>query len=234
MKLPLNLLLIIISLNLFQVFKIQHFSWLDSSQFNNKINAEFTKVSDKTIYKFTHETIAEITSSEDNRTYKMSYLLNPDESYVGMMADMSEYSDEELDGESVIVMDNGKTHIFVETNGMKIRMSPDMMGGQQMQNPTDQMADYDYTHLKKTGNTKTVLGAKCYEYTMSDKDVKMNLWVAPEINLPNWFIQNQKVLKGHILEYTIISKDGNMTSKTIAINDNILKEINPKDYKKMF
>ena len=69
---------------------------------------------------------------------------------------------------------------------------------------------------------------------MSDSDVKMTLWVAPEINLPNWFIQNDDVLTGHIMEYTIESKEGNMKSETIAINDNIQKTINPKDYKKMF
>jgi len=62
----------------------------------------------------------------------------------------------------------------------------------------------------------------------------MNFWVAPSINLPNWFIQNKEVLNGHIVEYTIVSKDGTMKSETIAINDHISKTINPQDYKKMF
>jgi hypothetical protein len=34
-------------------------------------------------------------------------------------------------------------------------MSQNMMGGQQ-QNPTEQMANYDYSGLNKTGNTKTI------------------------------------------------------------------------------
>ena len=96
------------------------------------------------------------------------------------------------------------------------------------------MAKYDYSNIKKTGKTKTVLGANCEEYVMTDNSVKMELWVAPDIDLPNWFVQNQDILKGHIMEYTISSKDGNMKSETMAINDNISKTINPKDYRKMF
>lgn len=186
------------------------------------------------VYQFTFETKVRVTTSEQNRSFDMSYLLNPNEKYMGIMVDMSAYSDEDMADESVIIMDKGNSHFFVETAGMKMQMSQNMMGGNQMSNPTDQMANYDYTKLKKTGNSKTVLGAKCYEYIMSDNDVKMNLWVAPDVNLPNWFIQNDEVLKGHIMEYTIESKDGNMKSETIAINDNINKTINPKDYKKMF
>jgi len=187
------------------------------------------------VYQFTHETKVKVTVIDaTNETYKMSYLLHPNENYMGIMVDMSTYSDADMQGESVIVMDDGNTHIFVEAAGMKMQMSQNMMGGQQKQNPTDQMANYDYSKIKKTGKTKTILGATCYEYVMSDSDVKMTLWVAPEINLPNWFVQNDAVLKGHILEYTITSKEGNMKSETIAINDNIQKTINPKEYKKMF
>ncbi|WP_179009112.1 DUF4412 domain-containing protein [Winogradskyella forsetii] len=185
-------------------------------------------------YLFTYETKVKVTTSEQDRSYKMSYLLNPNENYMGIMVDMNEYSDEEMAGESIIVIDEGNSHIFVDAQGMKMQMSQNMMGGQQMQNPTDQMMNYDYTKLNKTGKTKTILGAICYEYTMSDNSVKMNFWVAPDVNLPNWFIQNNDLLKGHIMEYTIESKDGIMTSETIAINDNISKMINPKDYKKMF
>lgn len=187
------------------------------------------------VYQFTFETKVKVTNlDQTDETYKMSYLLHPNEKYMGLMVDMSDYAEQEMQGESVIVMDDGNTHIFVDTAGMKMQMSQDMMGGQQMQNPADQMEHYDYSKIKKTGKTKTILGATCYEYVMSDSDVKMTLWVAPEINLPNWFVQNDAVLKGHILEYTIASKDGNMKSETIAINDNIQKTINPKDYKKMF
>ena len=147
---------------------------------------------------------------------------------------MSEYSENEMDGESIIVMDKGNAHIFVETAGMKMRMSNGMMGQQKMSNPTDQMTQYDYTKLQKTGNTKTILGATCYEYTMADNTTKINFWVAPSIKLSNWFIQDNSMLDGYIMEYMVQSNEGTMTSKTIAIKDNINKTINPKEYKKMF
>ncbi|MFK7749979.1 MAG: hypothetical protein AB8B65_16415 [Kordia sp.] len=185
-------------------------------------------------YQFTHEAVTEISVPDQKRNYKMSYLLNPNASYIAIKADMSEYSEEEMNGESIIVMDKGNAHIFVETQGMKMRMSSGMMGQQGMKNPIDQMENYDYTKLEKTGNTKTILGATCYEYTMADKNTKINFWVAPSIKLSNWFIQNKDVIDGYIMEYTVQSKEGNMTSKTIAINDNISKTINPNEYKKMF
>lgn len=186
------------------------------------------------VYNFTFETQVKLTNLEENESYNMSYLFNPNTKYFAMQADMGEYSDAEMEGESLIVMDGNDVHIFVETQGMKMRMSQGMMGGKQMQNPSEEMANYDYTNLQKTGKSKTVLGATCYEYVMADKDVKINLWVAPDVNIPNWFIQNDTVLDGHIMEYTISSKDGNMKSETIAINDHISKTINSKEYRKMF
>jgi hypothetical protein len=185
-------------------------------------------------YQFTHEAVTEISVPDQKRSYKMSYLLNPNAAYIGIKADISEYSEAEMNGESIVIMDKGNAHIFVETAGMKMRMSSGMMGQQGMKNPTDQMENYDYTKLQKTGNTKTILGATCYEYAMADTNAKINFWVAPSIKLSNWFMQNTGVLDGYIMEYTVQSKEGNMTSKTIAINDNISKIINPKEYKKMF
>lgn len=184
-------------------------------------------------YNFTFETVTKVTVPDQNRSYTMSYLLNPNADYIAIKADMSEYSDEEMDGESIIVMDKGSAHVFVETNGMKMRMSNGMMG-QKVENPTGQMANYDYTKLTKTGNTKTILGATCYEYKMSDSNVKINFWVAPNIKLSNWFIQNKNVVDGYIMEYTVQSNERTMTSTTISIKDNIRKTINPKEYKKMF
>lgn len=187
-----------------------------------------------TIYNFTHETVVEITSPEEDKTYKISYLLNSNENYVGIKADMSEYTEAEMDGESIIIMDDNTAHVFVETAGMKMQMSGVDMGGQQMKNPSDQMSNYDYANLKKTGKTKIILGATCYEYVMSDDATSIQLWVAPSINLPNWFGADSEAIDGHIMAYNVKSKEGNITSETIAIKDNISITINPKDYKKMF
>ncbi|WCO01990.1 DUF4412 domain-containing protein [Psychroserpens ponticola] len=193
-----------------------------------------TLVSDaKQTYSFTYETVVEITSSEDNRTYKMSYLFNPNENYVGMKVNMSDFSEAETDGESIIIMDKGNSIIFVETQGMKMQMFQTMMGEGQT-NPMGEMSTYDYSSIKKTGQTKTILGTTCYQYNLSDEKVKMILWVAPEIKLPNWFGQSSKAIDGHIMAYTMTSSEGTMTSTTIAINDHISKIINSQDYKKMF
>ncbi len=185
------------------------------------------------IYTFTFQTDMRVTVPDQDRTHHMSYLLNPEADYIAIRADMSDY-DAEMKGESIIVVDGDDSHIFVETEGMKMRLSQSMMQGQDMQNPSEQMANYDYSKLEKTGNTKEILGAKCYEYKMSDVETQIVFWVAPDIQLPNWFLQSQELIDGHIMEYTVVSKEGEMTSTVTAIHDNISRTINPKDYKKMF
>jgi len=188
----------------------------------------------KDAYVFTYETVVEMSVPDQNRKNKLSYLLNPNAKYMGMKADMSEYSGGEMGGESLIVMDGDDTFIFVDTPGMKMQMSSGQMGNQQQQMPSDQMENYDYTNLNKTGNTKTILGYTCYEYVMSDNQNSIQLWVAPNLVVPNWFMQNQEVIQGHILEYSVDSPEGQMTITTLEIKDNINKTIKPNEYRKMF
>lgn len=205
---------------------------------SEEINWEYTSPSTNqtapsNTYHFTFETKVKITAPKQGRSHEMAYLLNPSTKYIGVKADMGAYSEGEMNGESIIVMDGNNTHVFVETDGMKMRMSQTMMG-QTPNNPTDQMTNYDYSKLTKTGKTKTIIGALCHEYTMSDANTKISLWVAPSVHLPNWFIQNQELLRGHILEYTVESNEGSIKSEVIEINDHINKIINPKKYRKMF
>lgn len=210
------------------------FSTLYFIMFTSILITAQSNTSTQKTYVFSHETVVKITSSESKKSYKMSYLLNPKTNYAAIKADMSDYADGDMQGESIIIMDNGNSRIFVETQGMKMQMSQSMMGGQQMNNPTDELSNYDYSKIKKTNESKTILGALCYKYMLSDADVTMELWVAPKVKLPNWFIQNTDIINGHIMEYTVSSKEGQMTSTVIAINDTINRTINSKDYKKMF
>jgi|GEM_PF-4011177 len=197
-------------------------------------NSSRTSAQAQDMYVFSYETVLEMIAPGQDRKYKMSYLLNPDAKYIGMKADMSEYSGGEMGGESVIVMDGDDTFVFVNTSGMKIQMSSSAMGNQQQQIPTDQMENYDYSNLNKTGNTKTILGYTCYEYVMSDNQNSIQMWVAPDLVVPNWFMNNQDVIQGHILEYSVDSPDGQITMTTLEIKDNINKTINPSEYRKMF
>ncbi|WP_127844717.1 DUF4412 domain-containing protein [Psychroflexus aestuariivivens] len=184
-------------------------------------------------YKFTHETVYEITVSNQDRTYKMSYLLNPDAQYVGMKTNMSGSRNSQNLGESIIVIDDNESTVFMNKSGNKMQMSLSQMGGQQQTNPTDQMRDYNYNNLKKTGKTKTILGETCYEYAMTDQKKSVRLWIAPNIDIPNWFIDNKGLINGHVMGYTIDSEEAKITSEIVEIKDNINKTIDPAEYKKM-
>ncbi|AUC15497.1 hypothetical protein BTO06_10250 [Tenacibaculum sp. SZ-18] len=205
-----------------------------SSRELDNLDTNNTHTTTPGIYQFSHETITKITVPKEDKNYEISYLLNPNAKYIAIRADLGAYSSGGMEGESIIVMDNENVQIFVESNGMKMRLSNGMMGQEKMSDLTNQMNKYNYKKLKKTGNSKTILGTICYEYAMADSTTKINFWAAPSIKLPNWFVQEKGVIDGYIMEYTIQSKEGNMTSTTVAIKDHINKVIDSKEYKKMF
>lgn len=185
-------------------------------------------------YVFTYETVVEINPPEQNETYKVSYLLNPDVEYMGLKTDLSDYSDADVEGESIIIFDGEQNFAFVSASGRKMQMSMSQMGNNNEGNPAEQMKKYDYTKPEKTGATKTILGETCYEYVMSDDQASFQLWIAPDVDIPNWFIQNHDVMDGHIMAYRVESKDGVMTSETVEIKTDVNKVINSNEYKKMF
>lgn len=191
-------------------------------------------------YNFSYEFVNEITTDQDKETYKVSYLFNANEDYFGMKVNMSDYSEEEMSGETIIVYDDGNSFIFVDAQGMKIQMSAAAMESQQQAMPTDQMANYDYSDIKKTGATKTILGYTCHEYTLTDQSNKIMMWVAPDFKIPNWFTTQQNKtdqqigIEGYCLEYNVESKDGNMTMKTVRINEKANVKVVGSDYRKMF
>jgi hypothetical protein len=186
-------------------------------------------------YTFTTEFVNKITSNTQKETYEISYFLNANADYIGMGADMGKFSEGDVQGESLIVMDQGNVFIFVNSSGMKLLMSSTP---EQESNVTGEMGDYDYTNIRKTGASKRIMGYTCYEYEMSDDQVEMKMWAAPDFDLPNWFVQQsgavQTPIKGYIMEFHIDSPDGKMSSTTIDIKKNINKKIISSNYRKMF
>lgn len=191
-------------------------------------------------YNFTYEFVNEIKTDSDDQTYQVSYLFNPNASYFGMVVDMSKYSEEPMSGESIIIYDEGDSYILVETQGMKIQLSSQMAEKQQKSMPTEQFSNYDYSNIKKTGATKSILGYTCYEYQLTDNENKLTMWVAPDFKIPNWFMQQQEQitekspLEGYVLEYYSESPDGKVSMKTIKIDENINKKVVGSEYRKMF
>ena len=117
-------------------------------------------------YTFNISTTVVIRGTDTKETYEINYLHNEAKGYSGMEMDMSKMSDEAGAGMSYMVLDGEQAHMFVETSGMKMRMSPNMGGAfAQQPSPEDQMKNFDLTKLKKTGATKTILGYVCEEWT---------------------------------------------------------------------
>lgn len=185
-------------------------------------------------YVFNYETVVEVSPPDQNKVFKLSYMLNQKEDYMAIKADIGDYSEGSAEGESIMIFDGEENFVFVNTSGRKMQMSMSQMGSNNMGNPTEQMKEYDYTKPEKTGKTKTFLGKTCYEYVMSHDQAFIQLWIAPDVDMPNWFIQNNDALEGHVMAYNIETKDGVMTCETIEIKTDVNIVINSNEYKKMF
>ncbi|MEM6525853.1 MAG: DUF4412 domain-containing protein [Bacteroidota bacterium] len=182
-------------------------------------------------YTFSHKITHEVTTDQSKDKMKMAFLFS-DENYYGINVNMSDYEEASQDGESFMVMENEETHIFVETSGMKMRMSQ-AFGGQ-MPMPDQEFDNPNGAEMKKTGATKKILGYTCYEYTVKDQDMEARFWVTPDLKVRNWMSFPENEISGHILEYDVKSKDGMMKSVAIEIDTGADITINSSEYRKGF
>lgn len=179
-------------------------------------------------YKFVQKVVHEVKTDQSKDIIKMSYLFS-NEDYSGISVNMSDYGQQ---GESFIVMDNGETHMFIDAGGMKMRMS--QMPGGAMPMPDQEFSNPNGTEFKKSGATKTILGYNCEEYIVKDEHTDSRFWVTTDLKIKNWMNFPENDIQGHILEYNIKSKDGNMTSIATEINTSANIVINSSEYRKGF
>ncbi|MEO1437181.1 MAG: DUF4412 domain-containing protein [Bacteroidota bacterium] len=179
-----------------------------------------------------------MTNLKTKESYKMDFYGNNKEGTIAMIANMSDFSDAEMQGESIVVMYEGNMLMLVETEGMKMQMAP--QAG--MTTPgQEEFEDFDLDRIKKTGNTKTILGYQCEEYTFTDDDGNvMNYWLAPDLtDIPSWFgsmAQNleENPFKGAVLEFEAETEEGTVRFTTTSIDRKASKTVDASQYKKMF
>ncbi|MEM7512985.1 MAG: hypothetical protein AAF388_18805 [Bacteroidota bacterium] len=186
------------------------------------------------IYKFTTE-IKTLVTTEDKENYQVSYLINPSADYFGMKADMEQYGSEGMNGDAVIIMDDGRARIFVDSDFMKMQISPK----KNMETTPGNLEVEEFQKPVKTGNTKTILGYTCHEYKAEYEEGDILFWASPDVEIPNWYFGSQATAEqtgvyGFILEFTATSKDGTVTSQVTDIDESMNLTINAKEYKKLF
>lgn len=204
----------------------------------------------KPVYEFGLDMKVEITSVENGKENKSEtsiinyyYPKDATQNYLGIKMEMEEEDDIT---NAFTVIDNGTIISFVEQSGTKMAMGMDIPDAEEV--ATDEDEDDDFfgentskedkmNSMKKTGNTKTILGYKCEEYLMEDENAKINVWVAPDLGnksagMAGMFYAFQKKDKmkynpfleaqnaGMMLEMINIDKKTNdkSTMKTVEIN----------------
>lgn len=204
-------------------------------------------------YNFTGYMIMEVTStdrkgkSEDPAQIK--YLLTKDPQYMGMT-----FEDPKAKGTTTTTIMDSKNQavvILMEDSGnkssMAMKMDFDKMQGM-VDEEIETQAEEDIK-LIKTGNTKTILGYKCEEYTVTNEDGKGVYWItekpiegvslfSPQSNpmVSNKTMERYQSMfsnapKGTFLEMIFTEKDGAVTTmKTIEIETNQARSIQMSDY----
>ncbi len=150
----------------------------------------------------------------------------------------------DFDNEAAIMIDpEAKTAQILSMAWMK-----KMMG----QGTATDESESDTAKVEKTGNTKTILGYTCYQYIITDKDVKIDAWFAPDVNFDyqdylsgmNKMLGNKKTNtasllnqgQGYVMEMIIFEKEKRTSEMFIRDISEKPITINLSDYtiQKMF
>ena len=188
------------------------------------------------LYEFNYE-IATVVTSTDGEEYPISYLINDQTNYFGLMVDMSQFEDGQVEGSSVIVMQNDQTRVFVDTPMMKIQLNQNM--GDQGKNPVPNMDQYNFTQPVKTGNSKVIAGYNCDEYVLEHEQGTLHFWTTPDLQIPNWMFGSQAAVEqtgvlGFVMAFSATDQNGTTQSEVKSINPNYSLKIDASEYKKMF
>ncbi|MCE7056440.1 DUF4412 domain-containing protein [Algoriphagus sp. AGSA1] len=163
-------------------------------------------------YSFDFQVTMEM-NMEKGKPMTQVWKYNVAESYFGMeMSDMLIIYD--LDSDVMVTL-NPKDKTYTA-------MSTSMMG--MFGNTADDEDDANMPEMKKTNDTKTILGYTATKYIMEDEDLKGEFWMAPEVKFDQAAFAKSlgsyskksvplpEKMQGFMMEMTAFDKKGKVTS----------------------
>lgn len=125
--------------------------------------------------------------------------------------------------------------MFMDMPGMKIKktVSREELG---QLDYSDKMPQHD--DLKKTGNTKTILGYTCHEYSYENDGGKVHAWVANDFPIKQKFVpilgmKKEGPFEGFVLELQYKASNESGTMKVVKIDTNTNVKIDANAYTSM-
>jgi hypothetical protein len=203
----------------------------------NETSETSEKVTLPSVITFTNSIHIEISSSADNQVIKMIALTSDDPEIYGVIA-----TNQEQDNEAnvITVVSKKTTTTFIETAGMKIKQTSSSIQIPDDFTKDDNLSENSKFEYQKTGNTKTILGYLCEEYsvnhTIDNQNSSSSFWVANSFSLKNKTVPflgmyaNNPHIKGFVLEFNTKTQNQNTTARVTKIEDKTTK-INTNEYK---
>ena len=125
--------------------------------------------------------------------------------------------------------------MFMDMPGMKIKkkVSQEELG---QLDYSDKMPQHD--DLKKTGNTKTIIGYTCHEYSYENEDGKVHVWVAKNFPIKQKFVpilgmKKEGPFEGFVLELQYKASNESGSIKIIKVDMNANVKIDANTYTSM-
>lgn len=136
-------------------------------------------------YQFQHEVKAEMrqfNADDVEGTYDYSFLFPDDGDYIGLVGDMTQLG-QTMKTKAVFDMKAQYIITLLDQGGMKMGMKMSTK-----QNVPDDVEDLtSYMKIRKTGNSKKILGYECEEYEATDEESYSLIWMSSEVELPNFY-----------------------------------------------
>ncbi|MGH1383941.1 DUF4412 domain-containing protein [Kordia sp.] len=196
----------------------------------NKKNNKGSKASKS--YTFNQSITLEM-QTEDNEKAQLDFLFDSKNAEVICMKLNNDGDDS--GGKVYAVITPTSSTMFMDMPGMKIKkkVSQEELG---QLDYSDKMPQHD--DLKKTGNTKTILGYTCHEYSYENEGGKVHAWVAKNFPIKQKFVpilgmKKEGPFEGFVLELHYNASNESGTIKVIKVDTSATVKIDADAYTSM-
>lgn len=186
------------------------------------------------VYVFNQSILLEL-SANDNEKTTLEFFFSKQNSNISCIK-LGASENDAMEGDIYNVLTPDHATVFMDLPGMKIKKSITDQDIKAFDN-SDKIPPK--AEIKKTGNTKTILGYLCHEYSYTKENSKVLAWVVKgsfpikSNYLPILGMHTNSPYKGFVLELYYESANETGSIKALKIKDNITLEINTNHYKSM-
>lgn len=179
-----------------------------------------------------HEQITLEVNASNQDTLQFNFLFNKNNNTITGMS-LENNPDMGPDDNLTYVFTEQSVEMFIDAAGMKMKKSVQKNEFSQFDN-LDKIPEQ--SQIKKTGNTKQILGYTCHEYSFKNKEGHVIAWVSEDFPIDNKFVpmlgmKANSPFDGFVMELDVNVSSEKTNLKVIDYKKNINFSIDTSAYK---